>query len=131
MPVPIQGPSGKVNSGTLTLLFIEEWGAEIAQDLETLGPFLNDGGTLYRSRTSNSLKWNFKGAVPSGKDANQTAIITALTGGTDTPITLITNVGYTITVSLALVENVKLGHSAKGTATFEASGLNNGSYTVA
>jgi len=131
MPVPIQGPSGKVNSGTLTLLFIEEWGAEVAQAHETLGPFLADGGTLYRSRTSKDLKWNFKGAVPSGKDVNQTAIITALTGGTDTPITLITDVGYTITVALALVENVKLGHSAKGTATFEASGLNNGSFTIA
>jgi hypothetical protein len=131
MPVAIQGPSGKVNSGTLTLIFIEEWTASVDQDLQTLGPFLNDAGTLYRSRTSNTLKWGFKGAVPSGKDANQTAIITALTGGTDTPITLITNVGYTITVGLALVDSIKLGHSAKGTATFEATGLNNGSYTIA
>ncbi len=131
MAVPIQGPSGKVNSGTVALLFIEEWSAEINQEFETLGPFLNDSGNLYRSRTSNELKWSFKGAVPSGKDASQTGIITALTGGTDTPITLITNVGYTITCTLAAVENVKLGHSAKGTATFEASGLNNGAYTVA
>jgi hypothetical protein len=131
MAVAIQGKDGKVNSGTLTLLFIEEWTADVNQDFQVLGPFLNDAGTLYRSRTSNSLKWGFKGAVPSGKDANQTAIITALTGGTDTPITLITNFGYTITVTLAAVEDVKLGHSAKGTATFEASGFNNGAYTVA
>lgn len=133
MPATIQGPDGKVVQGTAdtALLFITSWDAEITQEVDTQGPFLNDGGTLYRSRISKNLKGTIKGAVPSGKDASQTAIVTALTGGNDIATKLISTAGYTVTCTNSLVDSVKLGHDAKGTATFEASFMNNGSFTVA
>lgn len=133
MPVVMSGPSGKVTQGTAdtALVFITDWEADQSQDYETQGPFLNDGGNLYRARTSKQLKWSIKGVVPSGKDASQTAIQTALTGGTDIKLSLSSFAGYSIVVTLASVENVKLGHDAKGTATFEASGFDNGGWTVA
>ena len=133
MPAVISGPSGRVTQGTAdtALVFITDWSAEQKQDYETQGPFLNDSGNLYRSRTSKQLQWNFKGVVPSGKDASQTAIQTALTGGTDIKLSLVSVAGYSILVTLASVETVNLGHDAKGTATFEASGFDNGGWTVA
>lgn len=133
MSLPIQGKDGKVTQGTAdtALLFITSWDGEMDQATETQGPFLNDNGTLYQSRTSLSLKAGIKGAVPSGKDASQTAIITALTGGADIKMQLISTGGYTISCTTMLVQNVKLGHDAKGTATFEASVLNNGAFTCA
>jgi hypothetical protein len=129
----MSGPSGKVTQGTAdtALVFISSWDADQNQDYETSGPFLNDNGNLYRARTSKSLKWSIKGVVPSGKDASQTAINTALTAGTDIKLSLVSFFGYSILVTLASVENVKLGHDAKGTATFEASGFDNGGWTVA
>jgi hypothetical protein len=133
MPTPIQGPNGKVTQGTAdtALIFIEEWTGEINQEFETQGPFLNDGGNLYKSRTSRSLKASVKGVVPSGKDASQTAIITALTGGADIKTSLVSTGGYSIVIAASMVSNVKLGHSSKGTATFEASLEDNGGFTVA
>jgi len=130
MPLPIQGPNGKVLAGTVPLIFIQDWTGDIKQEKQVLGPFLNDAGNLYYSRTSRSLAWSMKGIVPSGRDASQTGIITALTGGTDTPITLMSTAGYTVTITNAFVESVKLGHDAKGTATFEASGLDDGGFVV-
>jgi hypothetical protein len=133
MPIPIQGPSGKTTQGTAdtALIFITSWDADISQDVEVVGPFLNDSGNLYKSRTSRSLKGTMKGAVPSGKDASQTAIIAALTGGNDIKTTLVSYGGYSVVVAAALIDGVKLGHDAKGTATFEASFQDNGGFTVA
>lgn len=133
MPTPIQGPAGKVTQGTAdtALIFISSWDGDITQATETIGPFLNDSGTLYESRTSLALKASIKGAVPSGKDASQTAIITALTGGADIKMQLISTGGYTVSCTTMLVESLKLGHDAKGTASFEASLKNNGAFTVA
>lgn len=132
MPAVMSGPSGKVTQGTAdtALVFITDWTANQKQNYETQGPFLNDGGALYRSRTSKELQWSFKGVVPSGKDIAQTAIQTALTGGTDIKLSLSSYAGYSIVVTLASVEEVNLGHDAGGTATFEASGFDNGGWTV-
>jgi hypothetical protein len=132
MPTVMSGPSGKVTQGTAdtALVFITDWDADQNQDYAVQGPFLNDGGNLYRARTSKSLKWAFKGVVPSGKDANQTALQTAFTAGTDIKLSLSSYAGYSIVVTLASIEDIKMGHDAKGTATFEASGFDNGGYTV-
>lgn len=133
MPVPLSGPSGKVTQGTAdtALVFITDWTLDQNQDKATQGPFLNDGGNLYYSRTSKAAKWSFKGVTPSGKDVSQTAIQTALTAGTDIKLTFVSVGGYSAVITAALVESVKLGHDAKGTATFEASGVDNGGWTVA
>ncbi len=132
MPVPMSGPSGKVTQGTadVALVFIGNWDLDQNQDYSVQGPFLNDNGNLYRARTSKSAKWSFKGVVPSGKDTGQTAIQTALTGGTDIKLSLSSYAGYSVVITLASVENVKLGHDGKDTATFEASGIDNGGWTV-
>jgi hypothetical protein len=132
MSLPIQGPNGKVTQGTANtaLVFIQSWDGTLDQATDEQGPFLNDGGATYLSRTSQSLKANMKGIVPSGRDASQTAVVTALTGGTDIQMQLLSTAGYTIACTTMLVESVKLGHDAKGTATFEASVRNNGAFTV-
>lgn len=131
--VMLSGQNGKVSQGTTptALLTIQQWDAEIIQDKQVQGPFLNDAGLLYYARTSRSCKWSFKGVVPSGKDASETAIITALTSGADIALIMSNGTGgYTVTVGTALVDSIKLGHDAKGTATFEAAGLDQGGFTV-
>lgn len=130
MPAAIQGKDGKVLRGTVPLVWMQSWDATMGQDTETLGPFLNDGGNLYKTRTSKSIKGSFKGVVPSGKDASQTSLIGDLTGGVDAAISLISNTGYTIVIGTALITEIKLGHDAKGSATFEGSFEDSGGFTV-
>lgn len=133
MPVPISGPSGKATQGTAdtALVFIESWEGKMSQDYAEVGPFLNDGGNLYRSRTSKKIEGSIKGVVPSGKDTSQTAIITAFMAGTDIKMTLVTTAGYSIVITAASYNDITLGHDAKGTATFEASFQDNGGWAVA
>lgn len=133
MSAILSGPSGKATQGTAdtALVFIQSWDFDMNQDYETQGPFLNDGGNLYRARTSKSGKGNIKGVVPSGKDTSQTALITAFMAGADIKMTLVSTAGYSIVVTTASYDDIKLGHDAKGTATFEASFFDNGGWSVA
>lgn len=132
MPTVLSGPAGRVTQGTAdtALVFITDWELQESQDLEVQGPFLNDNGTLYPARTSKSAKWSFKGVVPSGKDANQTAVRNALTSGVDIKLSFVSVGGYSTVITAAMVESVKSGHDAKGTATIEASGRDNGGWTT-
>lgn len=133
MPAVITGPNGRVTQGTAdtALVFITDWSLEEAQDSEVQGPFLNDNGNLYIARTSKSVKWSFKGVVPSGKDTSQTAVRSALTSGADIKMSFVSVAGYSTVITTAIVESIKTGHDAKGTATIEASGRDNGGWTVA
>lgn len=133
MPAVISGPSGKATQGTAdtALVFIQSWEANMSQDYAEQGPFLNDSGNLYRARTSKKLEGSIKGVVPSGKDVSQTAIITAFTGGTDIKMSLVSTAGYSIVITAASYDSVKLGHDSNGTATFEASFVDSGGWTVA
>ena len=133
MPAVMRGYDGKVTQGTAdtVLVFITDWTAQMTQNYEEQGPFLNDAGNLYRSRTSKALKGTIKGVVPSGKDASQTAIITAFMAGNDLKTTLVSNAGYSVVVTLASYEEITLGHDAASTATFEASFQDNGGWAVA
>lgn len=133
MPSVLSGPAGRVTQGTAdtALIFITDWTVGQTQNYEEQGPFLNDNGTLYRARTSKQAAWSFKGVVPSGKDTSQTAIQTALTAGTDIKLSFVSVAGYSIVITAASVEEVNLGHDANGTGTFEASGFDNGGWTVA
>jgi len=133
MPAVLQGKDGKITQGTAdtVLVFMQSWDADMSQDYETQGPFLNDAGNLYRARTSKQLKGSIKGVVPSGKDTSQTAIVTNFMAGTDLKMTLVSTAGYSIVVTAASFDNVKMGHDAKGTATFEASFFDNGGWAVA
>lgn len=133
MPVSVlRGYDGKVTQGTAdtALVALTDWEATSTQATEEQGPFLNDGGALYNSLGARSLKGTFKGVVPSGKDASQTAIVTAHMAGTKPKITLVSTGGYSIVITTALIEELKLGHDAKGTATFEASFRDDGGYTI-
>lgn len=134
MPITVlRGYDGKATQGTAdtALVALTSWEATATQAVEEQGPFLNDSGTLYLSRGARSLKGSFKGVVPSGKDTSQTAVIAALTGGTDIKLTMVSIGGYSVVVTTALIEEIKLGQDAKGTGTFEASFRDNGGFTIA
>lgn len=133
MPAVMRGYDGKVTQGTAdtVLVFITDWEFKMAQDYAEQGPFLNDGGNIYRARTSKKGNGTIKGVVPSGKDASQTAIITAFMAGNDIKTTLVSNAGYSVVVTTASYDEITLGHDAKGTATFEASFQDNGGWAVA
>jgi hypothetical protein len=133
MSAVMRGFDGKITQGTAdtALVFMTDWEAKMTQDYAEQGPFLNDSGTLYRARTSKKLNGTIKGVVPSGKDASQTAIVTALTGGADIKMSLVSNAGYSIVITAASYDEITLGHDAKGTATFEATFQDNGGWTVA
>jgi len=133
MPAVMRGFDGKITQGTAdtVLVFMTDWSAKLTQDYSEQGPFLNDAGILYRARTARKLEGTIKGVVPSGKDASQTAIITAFNAGTDLKTTLVSNAGYSVVITLASYTDITLGHDASGTATFEASFADNGGYAVA
>lgn len=136
MPLTIiRGYDGTVQQGgtNTDLAGIEEWEAELDLEVEVKGPFLNDGGTKYKVRGGKDCKFTAKGIVPSGKDTSQTAMISALTGGTDLNVVLkqgTGGTGYTVTIPTALLSNIKLGQNSKQGTSFEAKGESNGSFTV-
>lgn len=136
MPVAIiRGYDGTVQQGgtNVDLVGIEEWEAEPDIEVETKGPFLNDSGNKYKVRGGKDCKFTIKGIVPSGKDASQTALITALTGGTDINVILkqgVGGTGYTLTVPTAIITSVKLGQNSKSGTSIEIKGEANGSFTI-
>jgi len=135
---PIRGFDGAVSQGAspTALLGITDWEAEISVDITADGPFLNDGGKKYKTRGGIDIKGKGKGKVPSGKDANQTAVITALTAGTDLNLVLrqgdsaASDLAYTVTVPTAVISNVKLGQDSKNGSTIEFDFEGNGTFTV-
>jgi hypothetical protein len=132
MTVVLRGFDGKITQGTAdtVLVSMTDWEFKMAQDYAEQGPFLSDNGNLYRSRTSKKGNGTIKGVVPSGKDASQTAIVTAFMAGNDIKTTLVSIGGYSIVVTAASFDDITLGHDAKGTATFEASFQDNGGWSV-
>lgn len=133
---PIRGYDGTVQQGATPtdLLGVESWEADIDVDITKVGPFLNDAGKIYKVRGGQDCKGKVKCSVPGGKDANQTALVTALTGGTDINLVLkegtTGGLGYTLTVPTAIVSKVKLGQDAKGGATVEFEFESNGTFTL-
>ena len=131
MPTFLRGWDGKVTQGTgdVALVAINSWEVTIDQASEELGPFLNDSGTTYISRGALSAKWSFKGVVPSGGDVSQTAVLAALSGGTDLKMTFVSTGAGSVVIPNAMVEQAKKGHDAKNGPSLEASGRNNGAFT--
>lgn len=134
----IRGFDGAVSEGAspTALLGITDWEVTIDRDITVDGPFLNDAGTKYKTVGGIDLKGKAKGKVPGGKDTAQTAILTALTGGTTLNIVLRqgdvaqSNLAYTITVPTALIASAKLGQDAKNGSTVEFDFEGNGSFTI-
>lgn len=84
-------------------------------------------------RGGTDAKFTVKGIVPSGKDASQTALITALTSGTDINVILkqgVGGTGYTVTIPTALIANAKLGQNSKSGTSIEIKGESSGSFTI-
>jgi hypothetical protein len=136
--VPIRGFDGMVSQGVTPtpLLGVEEWDADIDVEVTKQGPFLNDGGVIYKVRGGQEVKGTFKGNVPAGEDTNQTAVITALTSGAALNLVLrqgVTGAGTTgvvLTIPTAIISKVKIGQSNKNGATFAGSFESNGSFTI-
>ena len=136
---PIRGFDGKVEQGgtPTALLAVSDWEADIDVDITTQGPFLNDGGKKYKVRGGKDCKGKVKAHVPDGKDASVTAIIAALTGGTDINLVLTQGVqgtgtgGYVLTVPTAVISKIKPTQDSKNGATFEFDFEANGSFTLA
>jgi len=134
----IRGFDGAVSEGVTptALLGITDWEGEISVDVTVDGPFLNDSGTKYKTRGGVDIKGKAKGKVPGGKDSAQTAVITALTGGTNLNLVLRqgdaaqSNLAYTITVPTAVISSVKLGQDSKNGSTIEFDFEGNGTFTV-
>jgi hypothetical protein len=133
MPTFLRGWDGKATQGTgdTTIVAISSWEVTVDQAIEELGPYLADAGTTYTSRGALTCKWSFKGVVPSGGDASQTAVIAALSAGTDIKLTFVSTGAGSVVITTATVEQVKKGHDAKSGSSIEASGRNNGSFTIA
>lgn len=135
---PIRGFDGAVSQGAspTALIGITDWEIDIDLEITVDGPFLNDSGTKYKTRGGKDIKGKAKGKVPSGKDTNQTALITALTGGSDLNIVLrqgdstASDLAYTVTIPTAVVNHVKLGQDAKNGSTVEFDFEGNGVFSV-
>lgn len=136
MPISmIRGFDGTVQQGASNtdLIAIESWEAEADLEIEVKGPFLNDSGNKYKVRGGKDCKFTIKGTVPSGKDANQTALKDALMNGTDINVIMkqgTGSTGYGLTVPTAIITNVKFGQDSKGGASIEIKGEANGSFSI-
>lgn len=133
MPTFLRGWDGKVTQGTAdaALVAIQSWEVEINVEIEELGPFLNDAGATYVSRGGITAQWSFQGVVPSGGDTNQTVVINSLMSGTDLKMTFVSTGAGSVVIPTAMVESVTKGHDAASGPAIEASGRNNGAFTIA
>ena len=135
---PIRGFDGKVSQGVTptAILAILDWEADLDLDINTIGPFLNDGGKKYKVVGGKDAKGKVKAIVVDGKDSNMTAIITALTSGVGINLDMLQGVtgtgtgGYDLAVPGALISSVKLGQDTKNGPTVEFSWEANGTFTV-
>jgi len=137
--VPIRGFDGMVSEGATptALLSIEDWEADLDVEISKQGPFLNDAGKIYKVRGGQEVKGTFKGKVPAGLDVTQSAIVAALTGGTDVNLVLrqgVTGVGTTgfvLTIATAIISKIKIGQDGKNGASYACSFESNGSFSIA
>lgn len=133
MPLPniLRGWDGKVTEGTgdVTIAAILSWEVTIDQAIEEQGPFLADSGTLYNSRGALSCKFSYKGIIPSGGEASQTAVRAAMAAGTDIKHTFVSTGSGSVVITTATIEQLKFGQEAKTGTSFEASGRANGTFT--
>ncbi len=136
---PMRGFDGKIEQGgsPTALLGVESWEADVDVQINTIGPFLNDSGKLYKVRGGKDCKGKAKCSVPDGKDSSQTAIINALNNGTDINLVLTQGVqgtgtgGYVLTVPTAVISKVKPAQDSKGGPGVEFEFEANGSFTLA
>lgn len=136
---PMRGYDGKVEQGATptALLGVESWEADVDVEVNKVGPFLNDSGTIYKIRGGIDCKGKVKCSVPDGMDANQTALIDALTGGDDIKLVLTQGVqgsgtgGYVLTIDKAIISKVKPSQDTKGGPAVEFEFEANGAVTLA
>ena len=135
---PMRGYDGKVEQGATPtpLLGVESWEADVDVEVTKVGPFLNDGGKVYKIRGGQDCKGKAKCSVPDGKDANQTALITALTNGDDIKLILTQGEqgtgtgGYVLTIATAIISKVKPSQDSKGGPALEFEFEANGGFTI-
>jgi hypothetical protein len=130
MPATITGWAGTVKQAGTALVFMNSWEITMTYDTATQGPFLNDSGALYKSRTAKSAKGSAKGVVPSGKDVNQDAVTTAFQTGANKAMTLFSTGGHSIEIGTAIITELKFGHDAKDGPTFEFNFEDSGGFLV-
>ena len=136
---PMRGYDGKVEQGAnpTALVGVESWEADVEVEVNKVGPFLNDAGKVYKIRGGQDCKGKAKCSVPDGKDTSQTALITALTGGTDIKLVLTQGVqgtstgGYVLTITTAIISKVKPSQDSKGGPAVEFEFEANGGFTLA
>lgn len=137
--LPIRGYDGMMSEGgtPTALVGITDWEADISVEIAKQGPFLNDAGLIYKVRGAIDIKGTFKGNVPQGEDAATTAVITALTGGTNMNLVLRQGVvgagttGYVVTIPTAVITGIKIGQDSKNGASVSGSFEGSGSFSVA
>lgn len=103
MATPIKGYEGTVTiaDGAVGQLatWISSWEVSLETEEKTVGPFINDNGTLYTYTTSRKLKGKIEATIPSGRDAAQTLLVSGAMSGANLYFDLVTTNGYRIRTS--------------------------------
>lgn len=132
MPL-IEGSEGVIEVGPIgtpqTVAYITEWEANPKTDIKTNGPFIGNAAKA-KTRAGKDVSGSMKGLVPQGRDAGQSALITAHEDGADIRVVLTTDDGYVLTIPLTIVSDLKVGQKADEGAPFECSFTDNNGYTL-
>lgn len=112
MGLPTSGIDGSVKTGMSIADFIGSWDFESKTAVKTRGPYIGDGGRLYKVRGGRDGSGSLKGELREGAQAFRRALLTAEKNGTDIPLELNSADAIKVTGDAFIVSNVKI--EAKG-----------------
>lgn len=128
----IQGDEGSIKTGptasAVPVAFISEWDATLATEIKEQGPWVGNA-TKSKVRGAKGCKGTMKGMIPNGRDPGQTSLVTAHETGVDIELALQSDNGYLLTVTTAIISDLKVGMKGDEGAPFECSFEDNGGYT--
>lgn len=120
MPVMIEGTDGVVQVGpsnALTLVgVVTSFSVEASTELTPRGPYIGDD-TISKTRQPKTSSGSLSAEIPSGRNAGQTAILSAHENGTDIRVQLKANtaaLGYTYTATVAISGITFSGNATDG-----------------
>ena len=126
----IQGTEGSITTGTTptTVGKISEWEATLATEVKENGPWIGSNAKD-KVRGAKGCSGSMKGFIPVGRDTGQTSLVTAHETGADIKLVFTADDGYVLTITTAMITELKVGQKSDEGAPFEASFADNGGYT--
>lgn len=130
MGAPLVGYDGTVKSGANTADFVGSWEFTSARETTKRGPYIGDGGVIYKTRGGREGSGSIKGELRAGASTFRTALLAAEANGTDIALEFVATNGVKVAGSAFVVTEVKVGADAGEGVSIEFAFEANGAYTI-